>query len=322
MAKLKKSSSIKLKNKPLKELVFSFLEYMEVERGSSPLTVRNYSHYLNRFLNWNEEKKMVNNPDEIDSEAIHHYRLFLARYKDEKTGYLSKKTQGYHMIAMRSFLKWLNKMDISTMPHGNIDLPKIDDRKIDFLTGEQVDKLLSAPSMSKIHGKRDKAILEVLFSTGLRVSELVSLDIDDVDLRAREFGVKGKGGKVRVVFLSRRAADWIDVYLKARKDQFKPLFIRHSGSIDPTTEDEEMRLTARSVQRAVKKYGKKVSIPIPVTPHTIRHSYATDLLQAGADLRSVQEMLGHKNVTTTQIYTHVTNKNLKETYKKFHSHEV
>lgn len=322
---MKKIGSIELKknlkSKSIHELVFSFLEYLEVERGSSPLTIRNYNHYLKRFVDWNKNSGMVNNPSEIDSEAIHHYRLYLARLQDDKNNHLSRKTQGYHMIAIRSFLKWLNKMDIETMPSGNIDLPKIEERKIDFLNGEQVDKLLSAPSLNGILGKRDKAILEVLFSTGLRVSELVSLDIENINLETKEFGVKGKGGKVRVAFLSRRAAEWIDVYLKSRKDHLKPLFIRHSGKIDPTLSDEEMRLTTRSVQRMVKKYAKKVAIPIHVTPHVIRHSFATDLLQAGADLRSVQEMLGHKNVSTTQIYTHVTNKGLKEIHQKFHSHE-
>lgn len=317
----KKLNSNKLKNKSLKDLVYSFLDYMEIQKGSSPLTIRNYRHYLTRFVDWGKDRNMVSSPEEIDQEALHHYRLYLSRIKTGRGDYLSKKTHGYHMIAIRSFLKWLNKHDFEIMPASNIDLPKVDDRKITFLNGEQIDRLLSAPSMSKIHGKRDKAILEVLFSTGLRVSELVNLDRDQVDLQRREFGVRGKGGKVRVVFLSSRASDWVDVYLKARKDHFKPLFIRHSGPVDPTMDDEDMRLTSRSVQRAVKKYGKKVSIPFDVTPHIIRHSFATDLLQAGADLRSVQEMLGHKNVATTQIYTHVTDKQLKEIHGKYHSHE-
>jgi site-specific recombinase XerD len=172
--------------------------------------------------------------------------------------------------------------------------------------------------MSTIVGKRDKAILEVLFSTGLRVSELTGLDRDKIDLGRREFGITGKGGRARVVFLSTRAVEWIEHYLDARTDHFKPLFIRHKGKIDPATEDTKMRLTPRSVQRLVKKYARKVKLPVEATPHTIRHSFATDLLIAGADLRSVQEMLGHKNVATTQIYTHITNKQLKTVHEAFH----
>jgi site-specific recombinase XerD len=172
--------------------------------------------------------------------------------------------------------------------------------------------------MSKITGKRNKAILEMLYSTGLRVSELVSLDRDKIDLERREFGVMGKGGKARVVFLSRRAAKWIEKYLKSRKDRFKPLFIRHKGKSGPSVDDEDMRLTPRSVQRMIKKYVKKIKLPVDATPHVLRHSFATDLLMAGADLRSVQEMLGHKNIQTTQIYTHVTHKHLKDIHSAFH----
>ncbi len=187
-----------------------------------------------------------------------------------------------------------------------------------FLSGEQVDRLLNAPSLSTIQGKRDKAILEVLFSTGLRVSELVKLDRDKVDLDRREFGIVGKGGKARVVFLSSRSTDWLIKYLNERKDHFKPIFIRHKGNVEATTPDEKMRLTPRSVQRLIKKYSHKIKLPIEVTPHVMRHSFATDLLNAGADIRSVQEMLGHKNISTTQIYTHVTNKQLRDIHSAFH----
>lgn len=292
---------------------------MEVDKGSSPLTIRNYKLYLGRFVDWGGENDYYSKPSQIDNEAIHHYRQWLARQPDGKGDFLSRRTQSYHMIALRSFLKWMNKNGLDAMPAENIDLPKLKERQVNHMSGEQVDRLLSAPSMSKIHGKRDKAILEVLFSTGLRVSELVKLDRDKIDLERREFGIVGKGGKARVVFLSKRAVDWLDVYLKARKDHFKPLFIRHSGAVDPSMDDEDMRLSPRSVQRMVKKYAKKMKLPMDVTPHVLRHSFATDLLQAGADLRSVQEMLGHKNVTTTQIYTHVTNKQLKDVHEKYHS---
>ena len=204
------------------------------------------------------------------------------------------------------------------MAPDKIDLPKVAERKIEFLSGEEVDRLLAAPSLSTIQGKRDKAILEVFFSTGLRVSELTKLDRDKIDLDRREFGITGKGGRTRVVFLSSRSVDWLVKYLNERNDHFKPLFIRHKGKIDPTTPDEAMRLTPRSIQRMVKKYSHKVKLPIDAHPHLIRHSFASDLLNAGADIRSVQEMLGHKNISTTQIYTHVTNKQLRDIHETFH----
>ncbi len=292
-----------------------FLKYLQVEKAASPLTIRNYKHYLLRFANWLEDKKSL---EEIDQETIRDYRAYLSRLPAGEKNVLGMATQSYHVIALRSFLKWLIKNDHKVLAPEKIDLPKIKDRQVKFLAGDQVDRLLNAPTLSTIQGKRDKAILEVLFSTGLRVSELTKLDREKVDLERREFGVVGKGGKARVVFLSTRAADWLKIYLRARDDHFKPLFIRHKGKIDPTTQDEKMRLTPRSVQRMVKKYVKKIKLPVEATPHVLRHSFATDLLIAGADLRSVQEMLGHKNVSTTQIYTHVTNKQLKDVHQSFH----
>jgi len=295
-----------------------FLDYLQVERGSSPLTIRNYKHYLTRFINWLEAKGIRQELKDINQEVIRQYRVFLSQLSDKKGGSLSRRTQGYHAIALRSFLKWLIKNDYPVMSPEKIDLPKIEERQVKFLTGENVDRLLNAPTLSTINGKRDKAILEVLFSTGLRVSELSKLDRDKVDLERREFGIVGKGGKARVVFLSARAAEWIKKYLGNRKDHFKPLFIRHKGKVEPITPDEKMRLTPRSVQRMIKKYARKIKLPVDVTPHVLRHSFATDLLMAGADLRSVQEMLGHKNVSTTQIYTHITNKQLREVHAAFH----
>lgn len=296
----------------------NFLEYMEIEKGSSPLTIRNYKHYLSRFVEWLNEEGIRQKLEDINPEVIRQYRVYLSRLSDGKGGTLSRRTQGYHVIAIRSFLRWLIKNDHDVMAPEKIDLPKTNDRQIKFLTGEQVDRLLNAPSLSKIQGKRNKAILETLYSTGLRVSELVKLDRDKIDLDRREFGITGKGGKTRVIFLSKRAAEWIDKYLKHRDDNYKPLFIRHKGKMGPNQTDEDMRLTPRSVQRMIKKYGKKVKLPVDVTPHVLRHSFATDLLMAGADLRSVQEMLGHKNVSTTQIYTHVTNKQLRDVHEAFH----
>ncbi len=302
----------------LENKINDFLEYLEVEKGSSNLTLRNYRHYLFRYLNYAKEKGLPSNLKGLTLENIHSYRKYLSRLPDAKDGTLSRKTQGFHIIALRSFLRYLIKNSYQVLSPDSLELPKIADRQIKFLTGDQVDKLLNAPTLSTLNGQRDKAIMEVFFSTGLRVSELVKLNRDKINLSTREFGIVGKGGVARVVFMSQRACDWVKKYLDMREDRFKPLFIRHKGKIDPSMPDENMRLTPRSVQRMIKKYVKKVKLPVDATPHTIRHSYATDLLMAGADLRSVQEMLGHKSVQTTQIYTHVTHKHLKEVHQAFH----
>lgn len=302
--------------------ISEFLEHLQVEKGSSPLTIRNYKHYLDRFSSWMKDSKANSSLKSINSEIVRRYRLYLSKLPSDPhnpgSQPLSRRTQGYHVIALRSFLRWLTKMDIETMSPDKIDLPKVSERSVKFLTGEQVERLLNAPSISKLSGRRDKAILEVLYSTGLRVSELVKLDKDKLDLDRREFGIVGKGGKARVVFLSKRASDWVRNYLEMRQDDYKPLFIRHRGKAEVTSTDEEMRLSVRSVQRMIKKYSRRLKFPIDVTPHVLRHSFATDLLMAGADLRSVQEMLGHKNVQTTQIYTHVTNKHLRDVHEAFH----
>lgn len=295
-----------------------FLEYLQVERGSSPLTIRNYRHYLTRFVQWMDSEHIREDLVDINPDVIRRFRVYLSNLPGENKQLMARRTQGYHAIALRSFLKWLLKNDYVVMAPDKIDLPKVEERQVKFLTGEQVDRLLNAPSLDSIGGKRDKAILEVLFSTGLRVSELTKLDRDKVNLDTREFGIIGKGGKARVVFLSSRATDWLVRYLNERSDHYKPLFIHHKGKVEVTEKDEKMRLTPRSVQRMIKKYSHKMKMPMDVTPHTMRHSFATDLLNAGADIRSVQEMLGHKNISTTQIYTHVTNKQLKDIHDTFH----
>ena len=299
--------------------VEKFLEYLEVEKGSSPLTIRNYRHYLKRFIDWLSKEGIRMNLQDINPEIVRQFRVYLSRLPGYKgQGTMSRKTQGYHAIALRSFLRWLTKNDFEVMAADKIELPKIAERQVKFLTGEQVERLLNAPSLSDIRGKRDKAILELLYSTGLRVSELCKLNRDMINFETREFGIVGKGGRARVVFLSKRAADYLSSYLAERDDHYKALFIQHRGEPDPTTGDEKMRLSCRSIQRMIKKYARKIKLPAEVTPHIMRHSYATDLLMAGADIRSVQEMLGHKNIQTTQIYTHVTHKHLKDVYEAFH----
>ena len=301
-------------------LITEFLEYLEIQKGCSPLSIRQYRHYLKRFHNWLTENSPTTRPDEINLNLIRRYRLYLAHLRTRDGLLLQRITQSYHIVALRAFLRYLLvQRDIPTLSPDKVELPKQGSRSVAFLNAEQMERLLRSPKISNNAGLRDKTILETLFSTGLRVSELVKLNRDQIDLERKEFGVKGKGNKLRVVFLSDTAAQWIERYLQARKDNFKPLFIRHSGKVDIQKSGEKMRLTARSVERIVAKYAKRSGLPIDVTPHTLRHSFATDLLMSGADIRSVQEMLGHESIRTTQVYTHVTNRHLKEVHRTFHS---
>lgn len=300
----------------LSKLVTDFLEYLELERNVSQRTIRNYHYYLKRFLNFAGDI----DPSKIDLGLTRKYRLHLARYSDPKTKRpLKRKTQNFFMIALRAFLRYLARLDINSLSAEKVELGEVEPSPLKILDEEGLERLLSAPDPSTKDGLRDKTILELLFSTGLRVSELASLNCDQINLQRREFGVIGKGGKERVVFLSDSAAHWLNKYLSSRKDLFKPLFIRFQGRVDPTDNGEKMRLTPRSIERIVEKYVKRAGLSVKATPHTLRHSFATDLLINGADIRSVQEMLGHSNISTTQIYTHVTNKHLKDVHKAFHS---
>lgn len=261
----------------------------------------------------------LSNLTSITPETVRNYRLYLARYADAKGLTLKRITQNYHLIALRAFLRFLIRHDISALSPEKVELGKAESRSLKFLDRDQINRLLNMPEISTPQGLRDKAIMEVLFSTGLRVSELVRLNRDSLNIERREFGVIGKGGRHRVVFLSASAAGWLERYLNKRQDNYPPLFIRYAGK---KTEEgktaEGLRLTVRTVQRIVEKYVKKARLPVKITPHGLRHSFATDLLSAGADLRAIQEMLGHKNISTTQIYTHVTNPQLKEIHQKFH----
>lgn len=303
---------------PQQSLV-DFLEHMEVERNVSRLTIRNYSHYLRKFIDWYSAEGHTD-LTQLDQEMMRNYRVYLSRYSDDQGRTLSKRTQSYYIIALRSWLKWLVKNDAKVLHPEKIDLPKAEAHQMQFLNSDKMQLLLGQPLLSSRAGLRDKALLEVLFSTGLRVSELVSLNRDQIDENHREFGVIGKGRRVRVVFLSERASYWLEKWLVSRTDHWNPVFIRFAGKqADPATDGEDMRLTTRSVQRLVEAYCKKAKLPIKISPHGVRHSFATDLLSNGAGLRDVQEMLGHKSIATTQIYTHVTRPQLKKVHDKYHS---
>jgi site-specific recombinase XerD len=301
---------------PLRKLLTDFLEYLEVEKNVSPLTIRNYDFYLNRFLAWGKFEK----PDDIVTEKVRQYRLYLNRLMNQQKEPLKASTRNYHLIALRAFLKYLAKRDIHSLAAEKVELAKQPDRQVSFLEGADLERFLEAPMKTEEKGivqLRDKAILELLFSTGLRVSELANLKKENVNLEKEEFTVRGKGGKLRVVFLSHNARHWLGEYYKHRADKEPWMFLRHDRAIKRSSE-ELKPLTPRSVQRLVQYYAKAAGITKRITPHTLRHSYATDLLINGADIRSVQSMLGHASITTTQIYTHVTNQQLREVYKAFH----
>ncbi len=300
----------------LSELKRQFLEYLEIERGRSLKTIENYNHYLDSFFAFVGTEK----PSELTEGKIREFRLWLNRQPGTKTGNrtdtMKRRTQNYYLIALRAFLKYLRKRGVKSLSPELIELAKVPEREIDLITGPELKRLLDAPDSSTTLGLRDRAILALLFSTGLRVSELCGLSVDEIDLTRDEFSVRGKGDKIRVVFLSDSAKVAIKNYLKERQDISDALFVRHGKS---ATGKANLRLSPRTVQRLIKHYAIKAGITRKVTPHIIRHSFATDLLRNGADLRSVQALLGHANIATTQIYTHITDNRLREVHKRFHN---
>lgn len=305
----------------LKHMLFSkaktdYLEYLEIEQNRSQRTIANYDHYLNRLLDFaGDDIKIA----DISTEMVRKWRLWLNRLGSYESDELEKSTQNYHLIALRGFLKYCAKRDIPALAADKIELAKQRRKQVTFLNEDELSRIFGQPDVNTINGLRDRAILELLFSSGLRVSELVGLDRDHINLKRREFMVRGKGQKDRPIFISQEAADWIQRYLDKREDNVKPLFMRYSGRKSVDVSGNFHRLTARSVQRLVARYALLAGITKHVSPHTMRHSYATDLLMNGADLRSVQAMLGHSNISTTQIYTHVTDPHLKAVHEQFHN---
>lgn len=302
-------------SKNLTELKNDFLEYLEIERNRAPLTLNNYNRYLDRFIRWlgNYLKGGIAEAKDLSEESIRKYRIYLNRLMENNVP-LKKITQDYHIIALRGFLKFLGKQKINVPAPDKIELGKTHRKEIDFLERPEVERLLEAPKGTAMDCLRDRAILELLFSSGLRVSELVALNRADFSLAKNELSIEGKGGKRRVVFISEMAQKALYMYLKKRRDTDEALFVRHHK----TKDDRNLRLSVRTVQRIVKKYATRVGISKDIHPHTLRHSFATDLLQNGADIRSVQALLGHSSISTTQVYTHITDKHLREVHKEFH----
>ncbi len=300
----------------MSELIIDYIEHVEVERGRSAKTAENYRRYLERFI----EFAGLITVDKITSELIRKYRLWLNRYTSEYGDELALITQSYHLIAMRGFLGYLSKRGIPSLSPDKIDLPKTHRKQVTFLHFDEVEQMLeTVPGDDTPQHLRDRAILELLFSSGLRVSELVNLDRGHINTKRREFMVRGKGQKDRPIFISEAAADRVDAYLASRTDSLSPLFLNYSRNNVADTSGAYRRLTPRSIQRIISKYAKLAGITKHVSPHTMRHSFATDLLMNGADIRSVQSMLGHSNISTTQVYTHVTDAHLREVFEKFHS---
>ncbi len=312
--------ALKKDKKPIIEHVPRFFEYLDIEKGVAKKTQETYSRFLQSFINWLQENNLEElKPHEITEEHVWNYRVYLSSRKNNQTKEpIKKRTRNYYLIALRALLNYFADRSIASLPAEKVKLTKEKkERAVKFLEMDQIEKLLLAPDTNSKTGLRDRAILETLFSTGLRVAELVSLDREQLKIKPEtedlEVVIVGKGDHPRTVYFSNRAVKAVDAYLKKRNDKEKALFIRHKG---PRSADK--RLTSRSVENIVKKYSKKAGIPIITTPHTIRHTYATDLLAQGVDLRVIQEFLGHRNIATTQVYTHITSQRLRDIHREFH----
>jgi site-specific recombinase XerD len=308
-----------MSNSPyVSELIVDFLEYLEVEQNRSQKTAENYHLYLMRLVDFAGDIQI----EKLNDELLRKWRLWLSRLKDDKGTELSKITQNYHLIALRSFLKFCSKRGHETLAPDRVELPRVKRKQVSFLNEDELKRLFQSANKDDETGARDRAIIALLYSSGLRVSELTALDRNHINLDRREFMVRGKGQKDRVVFIDQVAADLISNYLAKRKDSLPALFIRYGGHEAVDQSGDFKRLTPRSIQRIIKHYARMAGIVKKVSPHTLRHSFATDLLMNGADLRSVQSMLGHSNISTTQIYTHVTDQHLKDVHNKFHRNNL
>lgn len=299
----------------ISDLILDYVEYLEVERGRSAKTAENYKLYLERFVEFSGNIEI----NKISTELIRKYRIWLSRYKNESGIELVIITQNYHLIALRGFLGYLSKRGLESLSPDKIELPKVSRKQVGFLDRNEIQRLINEIDTSNLAGLRDRAIIELLFSSGLRVSELVQLNRDHINTKRREFTVRGKGKKDRPVFISHSAASHIENYLEKRTDRLSPLFLSYSRNTSNKEDASYRRLSPRSVQRMVEKYARYAGITKKVSPHTMRHSFATDLLINGADIRSVQSILGHSNIATTQVYTHITDKHLKDVYEKYHA---
>lgn len=308
------SYNIRMAALNLQALLNEFLEYLEIEQNRSQKTIANYDHYLTRLIDFAGDISVT----DITPELVRKWRLWLNRLGTNSSDELQKTTQNYHLIALRSFLKFCAKRDIDALPADKIELARTKRPQVTFLSPDEMSRLFAEPNVATLSGLRDRAILELLYSSGLRISELVNLNKDHVNLVRREFMVRGKGQKDRPVFISEEAAAWVEKYIEMRTDKSPALFTRLGGHKQADTSGNHLRLTARSIQRMVERYGRLAGITKHVSPHTMRHSFATDLLMNGADLRSVQAMLGHSNIATTQIYTHVTDMHLKKIHQNYH----